>query len=171
MDTERLLLNLEESVRLIVHAAENFLSGGGELSPEEERELVEVLKLAGERILELREALAEEEKAAIGLPQPPPKLPPAPYPSSNINSFKYDPDNEQLYVKFHGKDTADSGPVYSYEGVPEYIFDIFRRGAVGPKTTGSNKYHAWYKGVTPSLGAAMYALIKKGEFPYTKIAA
>jgi hypothetical protein len=99
-----------------------------------------------------------------------PQLPKAPYPSSNINSFKYDPENEQLYVKFHGKDSADSGPIYSYEGVPEYIFDVFRRGAIGPKTSGSNKYHTWHKGITPSLGAAMYALIKEGPYHYQKVA-
>jgi len=104
--------------------------------------------------------------------QPPPQLPPlepGPFPSSNINSFKYNPENEKLFVKFHGKDNADSGPVYGYEGVPPYIYDVFRRGAVGPKTSGRNKYHTWVKGVTPSLGASMYALIKQGGFQYQRL--
>lgn len=120
---------------------------------------------------------AIEEMGQLGPSSPPIETPsqaqgltPGDYPSSNINSFKYNPDNKQLFVKFHGKDTADSGPTYSYEGIPEYIFDIFRRGAVGPKTTGANKYHAWFRGVTPSLGAAMYALIKKGPYPYQRVA-
>lgn len=120
---------------------------------------------------------AIEEMGQLGPGSPPIEtqaqeqgLQPGPFPSSNINAFRYDPDNKQLLVKFHGKDTADSGPTYSYGGIPEYIFDIFRRGAVGPKTTGANKYHAWFKGVTPSLGAAMYALIKKGPYPYSRVA-
>lgn len=171
MEPERLLVALEESLRRIILATENYIAGGRELSPEEEKELADVLRLAGERILELRQAIADEEQAAVSINGPPTeKLPSAPYPSSNINSFKYDPKNEQLYVKFHGKDTADSGPTYSYQGVPEYIFDVFRRGAVGPKTSGSNKYHTWYRGVTPSLGAAMYALIKEGPYNYQKVA-
>jgi len=171
MDPEQLLNALEESLRRIVSATENFITGGGELSPEEEKELADVLRLGGERILELRQAISEEERPIESPQAQIPQLPKAPHPSSNINSFKYDPDNEQLYVKFHGKDTADSGPTYSYQGVPEYIFDVFRRGAVGPRTSGENKYHRWYKGITPSLGASMYALIKEGPYPYTKIAA
>jgi hypothetical protein len=92
-----------------------------------------------------------------------------PYPSSNINMFKYDPKSGQLLVKFMGKDVANAGPTYSYEGVPQYLFDVLRRGAVEPKTSGQNRWHRWKKGVTPSHGAAMAALIKAGGFPYKKI--
>ncbi len=98
-----------------------------------------------------------------------PPLEPGAFPSSNINSFKYDPQSQKLFVKFHGKDSANSGPVYGYDGVPPYIYDVFRRGAVGPKTSGRNKYHTWVKGVTPSLGASMYALIKLGGFQYQRL--
>lgn len=112
----------------------------------------------------------KEEEVTIGTPEPIPELPKTPFPSSNINAFKYDPEKQKLWVKFMGKDTADSGPTYSYEGVPNYIVDIFGRGAVGPKTTGKNKYHAWFKGITPSHGAAMSALIKNGPYAYQRVA-
>lgn len=170
MNPEDLLERLEEALRRIVAATENVIASGEELTLEEEKELSEVMMLAGRRIVELRQQISSEE-APIELPkQAVPNLGEAPYPSSNINAFKYDPENQQLFVKFHGKNTADSGPTYSYQGIPEFIFDVFRRGAVGPKTTGANKYHAWYKGVTPSLGASMHALIKEGGYPYQKVA-
>lgn len=97
-------------------------------------------------------------------------LTPTEYPSSNINSFKFDPITGKLLVKFMGKDQANAGPIYAYEGVPPYIFDILRRGSVGPKTSGSNRWHTWKKGILPSHGAAMAALIKAGNFPYKKVA-
>lgn len=142
--------------------------------------LLEMLE-AGEEIPdeiydEIIQALEGEALSPEGPPistasqEPQSQLPPSPYPSSNINSFKYDPATQKLLVKFMGKDTANSGPTYKYEGVPDYIVDIFARGAVGPKTTGKNKYHAWFKGITPSHGAAMAALIKKGPYPYQKVA-
>ena len=118
----------------------------------------------------LTKKIQDLETSVEGLhTQTAPQLDPGPFPSSNINAFKYDPDLGRLFVKFHGKDSADSGPTYGYEGVPAFIFDVFRRGAVGPKTSGKNKYHQWFKGVTPSLGAAMSALIKNGGYQYQRL--
>lgn len=93
----------------------------------------------------------------------------APHPSSNIRAFKYDPNSQKLMVKFMGKTTRDGGPIYSYDQVPAFIYDVFSRGAVGPKTTGKNRFHAWFKGKTPSHGAAMSALIKAAGYPYQRI--
>lgn len=98
-----------------------------------------------------------------------PQLDAGPYPSSNVNAFKYDPRNGTLFVKFHGKDSADAGPVYQYQNVPRNIYDVFSRGGVAPKTSGQNRYHRWIKGVTPSLGASLYALIREGSYPYQRI--
>ncbi len=98
-----------------------------------------------------------------------PQLDQGPFPSSNINSFKYNPNTKQLFVKFHGKDSADSGPVYGYQNVPKNIYDVFSAGRVGPKTSGQNQYHKWIKGVTPSLGASLNALIKEGGYPYQRM--
>lgn len=92
-----------------------------------------------------------------------------PYPSSNVNAFKYDPRNGTLFVKFHGQNSADSGPIYRYENVPQNIYDVFSKGRVGPKTSGQNQYHRWIKGVTPSLGASLYALIRQGNFSYQRL--
>ena len=128
--------------------------------------LVQVMEHVATRIQQLRQEESPTEGLQAMAKQP---LEPGPFPSSNINAFKYDPKSGRLLVKFMGSNTADSGPVYGYEGVPGFIFDVFRRGAVGPKTTGKNKYHAWFKGVTPSLGAAMSALIKQGGYPYQRL--
>jgi hypothetical protein len=98
-----------------------------------------------------------------------PDLERAPHESSNINAFKYMPESKQLYIKFMGKDSADSGPVYSYQNVEKNIFDIIARGGVGPLTSGKNKYHEWHKGVTPSHGASVSALLKKGGYNYQRV--
>jgi len=99
-----------------------------------------------------------------------PQVPQGNFPSSNVNGFKYNPDNGEMFVQFHGPYPQSAGPVYSYSGVPQYIFDIISRGAVGPKTSGKNKYHSWFRGVTPSLGASVNALLKAGGFSYRKVA-
>lgn len=141
-----------------------------QLRQEQEKEKAEI---------ELEEAEQEQAQVANEIePVPPeqsppqgpvPPLMPAPYPSSNINAFRYDPKRERLYVKFQGKHPQENGPVYSYEGIPKDIYEVFRRGAIAPKTSGRNAWHRWKKGVTPSHGAAMFALIKGGGFPYQRV--
>lgn len=127
---------------------------------------------------EIEEAEAEQAEVANELAphsgSPPtggvvPPLESAPHESSNINAFRYDPKNGKLFVKFQGDFPSQNGPIYSYEGVPANIFDIFRRGAVAPKTSGSNAWHKWKAGVAPSHGASMYALIKQGGYKYTRL--
>lgn len=130
--------------------------------------LAQVMEHAATRIQELRQQPTSGVEAPI-IPTTP-QLEPGPFPSSNIGSFKYDPDNKQLYVRFHGKDVANAGPTYQYSNIPQYIFDIFQKGSIGPKTSGSNRFHRWIKNVTPSLGGTMNALIKAGGFPYQRIA-
>lgn len=157
---------LEQILKDFLAAIQQVIDSGEVLDDEFQGEIAKTLSLLWEKIEQSR----SEESSVDGLkPSGPPQLEPGPFESSNVNSFKYDPDNQQLFVKFHGKDTADSGPTYSYQGIPEHIFDIFRRGGVAPLTSGSNKYHTWHKGVTPSLGASMNQLIKAGNYPYAKI--
>lgn len=98
-----------------------------------------------------------------------PQLQKGPFASSQVNAFKYNPTTQQLFVKFHGKDSADSGPVYGYQNVPQNTYDLFASGRVAPKTSGENQYHKWIKGVTPSLGASLNALIKEGGFSYQRM--
>ena len=141
------------------------MESGEVLSDELMREVTQLLQ---DYIRDLQAAPPSAVEPPIG-ELPTQELPGAPHPSSNINAFQYDPKSGRLLVKFMGKDVADAGPTYSYSGVPEYIFDIFKRGAVAPKTSGKNKWHTWRRGVTPSHGAAMYALIKAGKFPYQRL--
>ncbi len=90
-------------------------------------------------------------------------------PSSNVEGFAYDDKNRRLYVRFLGKHPQRDGAIYQYENVPSNIFDIFRKGAVPAKTDGKNKWGRWWKGKYPSMGAAMYHLIRAGGYPYQKI--
>ena len=119
-------------------------------------------------------AVAEQVTPAEPEPQAPsepiPPLDDAPYPSSNISGFKYDPKSKKLIIRFQGKYPQKySGSVYSYENVPQNIFDVFRRGAVAPKTSGRNAWHRWRKNQSPSLGASAYALIREGGYKYRKL--
>jgi KTSC domain len=126
----------------------------------------------------------EEEQSEVANqgqpPQPPPRPPtggpipplePAPFESSNINAMRYDPDKQEAYIKFQGKFPSQNGPVYKYSGVPPYIFDVIQRGSVAPKTSGKNAWHRWERGVTPSHGASVSALLKAGGFNYQRLTA
>jgi hypothetical protein len=160
-------------------------ANGGNLDQATQQELASFLQEAFQFVeeyqgqAELQGAEQEQAQVAEEVTPPQPSIPPtggpvpqldqAPHESSNINAFRYNPKSGQLFVKFQGKYPQQNGPVYSYEGVPAYIYDIFRRGAVAPKTSGKNQWHTWKKGVTPSHGASMYALIKQGNFPYKRI--
>lgn len=90
-------------------------------------------------------------------------------PSSNIWGFRYDPASQSLIVKFNGERNQADGPVYQYSGVPAEVYEIFRRGAVPAKTTGSNQWGNWWQGKEPSLGASMSELIKKGGYAYQRL--
>lgn len=165
MDPEEEIRVLDDIADQIISSLKLIVESGEQLPDRLMFEIAEILQDITQRTLELQQQISPVE----GLPSEPPKLDVGPFASSQINSFKYDPQKQQLFVKFMGKDSADTGPVYGYQGVPPFIYDVFRRGAVGPKTTGKNKYHAWQKGVTPSLGAAMNALIKSGQYQYQRL--
>lgn len=154
----------------LIDYAQNLISflerRGGSLNIESQRALGELLQ----NILQLIEESSQDSVQGLTPSSEVPQLEQGPYPSSNINSFKYNPDNGQLFVKFHGTDSADSGPTYSYQNVPKNIYDVFSQGRVGPKTSGENQYHRWIRGVTPSLGASLNALIKNGGYPYQRVA-
>jgi hypothetical protein len=130
--------------------------------------LVRVMEHVANRIQELR-----NEGQVEGLTPPSafkePEIEQA-MPSSNIYGFNYDYDDGKLLVKFQGNDGVGQGPVYAYEGVQPYIFNLFKKGASIAKTTGKNKWGEWFKGKSPSIGAAMHAFIKNGGYPYQKLA-
>lgn len=104
-------------------------------------------------------------------PVPPDEIPPleTSMPSSNVNSFSYNPDNQEMFVKFQGDYPSENGPVYKYGGVPPVIFDLFQKGAVPARTKGSNDWGEWWEGKVPSLGASLFTLIKNGGYPYERI--
>lgn len=183
---------LEDIIDVLLNAVQEVLRNGESLSEELQNQIAEEITLLNSEIdklyqaqkqqeaqEELQEAETEQAEVANELSppvqpipssdEPIPPLDAAPHESSNINAFRYEPETGKLFVKFQGKYPSENGPVYSYEGVPKNIYDVFRRGAVSPKTSGSNGWHTWKEGVTPSHGAAMYALIKQGGYKYSKL--
>lgn len=144
-------------------------ANAGTLNQETQRELAVFLQ----EVWQFIEQQQQQQNPAEGLPPNPPQQPPqldqGAFPSSNVNSYKYDPTTERLFVKFHGAESAEGGPTYLYQGVPRNIYDVFARGGVAPTTSGQNRYHRWIRGVTPSLGAALYHLIRQGGYPYQRV--
>ena len=149
---------LEELLNELLSAIQEVLASGETLTDEFQLVLAEELQYLTSRIDELRAQAT-----------PVTEIPASPYPSSNISGVKYDPKNKRMFVQFLGPFPNRNGPKYSYENVEPFIFDIIQRGAVGPKTSGSNRYHRWIRGVTPSLGASVHALLKAGGNPYQRV--
>jgi len=186
---EQRIAEIKEKIRRVL----SMLEGMGEPPEEVKSAIRELVQVSLQEIQQLRQQQQQEEEQQeieqaeaeqaqtaneLGPPSPPattttgepiPPLETAPHPSSNINAFRYDPESQRLIVKFQDKYPKQNGPVYAYEGVPKYIFDVFAKGSIGPKTSGKNAWHRWRKGVTPSHGAAMHALIKSGAFPYSRM--
>ncbi len=176
----------QELLNELLHAIQQVIQSGEVLSDEFQGELAQTISLLMDRVAQQPAQPTPEPTpetpptqgttptGGTGEGQPPtggsvPPLERAPHESSNINAFRYLPEKKQLYIKFMGKDTADSGPIYSYSNVEKNVFDIIARGGVGPLTTGKNKYHAWHRGILPSHGASVNALLKKGNYPYQRI--
>ena len=136
---------------------------GQPLSEEMKLQLMKVMEHAADRISTLK----QEEQVPPAAPE---ELPLAPHESSQINGFQYDPESGKLQVQFHGKYPQAAGSVYEYDDVPAWVYDLFQRGAIAPKTSGSNRFHRWEKGKSPSHGASMNAAIKAGGFSYRKVA-
>ena len=137
---------------------------------------------AGEVLTEdVEQALADYINMITGLLEQqaqtaPPTTPPigagdieSSMPSSNVEGFAYDDKSGKLYVRFLGKHPNRNGPVYSYDNVPQPMFDLFRRGAVPARTNGQNKWGKWWKGKVPSMGASVYTLLRQGGFNYRRV--
>ena len=151
----------------VIALLQQLMQQAGNLADDlSEAEMQQVLTIFNEAIQLIQE---QGQQAPIETPEQAQGIENAPFPSSNINGFNYNPDSQELKVQFHGPYPQAAGPIYSYSGVPKYIFDIFARGSVGPRTSGQNRYHKWQRGVTPSHGAAMSALIKAGGFQYQRL--
>ena len=179
------IAELQELISQLVNGIQQVMQSGEVLTDEFQGMVAQTIQLAMQRIEELQIDRSAEEPQLEPPQEVPPQQPPrgprpptgepvpeleaAPHPSSNINAFRYDPKNQRLFVKFQGRYPQQNGPVYRYEGVPPFVNDVFSRGAVGPRTSGSNAWHTWRRGVTPSHGAAMAALVKAGGYPYVRM--
>ena len=153
----------------LLDAIDEILQSGESILDELRGELAEEIEITTARMVELQQQIQAQQSPADGMPPPIPQLDQGPFASSNVNAFKYDPKSQQLFVKFHGAQSAESGPIYKYNGVPRNIYDAFASGSVAPRTSGSNRYHTWVKGVTPSLGASLNELVKEGGYAYQRM--
>lgn len=162
---------MEEQIDALKNALREVVSliiqRGQPLSEDLRVLLAQVFEHVATRIQELRFQQAAQTESPITPPSP--QIEPAPFESAQVRAFRYDPQSKDLYVKFQDKYPRTNGPIYRYSNVPKFIYDVFSRGAVGPKTTGRNAWHAWKKDVMPSLGAALNALIKAGGYPYQRL--
>lgn len=152
---------MNEIIDLLQSLMQQVIAAQDEFSEEEMANMFKLFEEAAEVI--------RQQEAPIEAPSSKGNLPSSPYPSSNVNGFLYDPDTQELKVQFHGPYPQAAGSVYSYTGVPKYLFDIIQKGSVGPKTSGSNRYHQWLRGITPSLGGTVNAILKAGGFPYQRL--
>ncbi len=83
--------------------------------------------------------------------------------SSNVYGFRFNPQTKKMQVRFQ------EGAVYEYDDIPDVIFNLFSHGNASAKTTGSNRFGAWFRGKNPSLGAALNQYIKQGGYAYRKL--
>lgn len=159
------LAELQQLLQQLLQGIQNALAGGEQLSDEFQMQLAQTLQTLLNRIEQLQSPAEElpptQETDKLRLSRP--------FPSSNVHSFGYDDKNGRLYVRFQGDYPSQDGPVYAYEGVPQNIFEIFRRGAIPARTSGRNAWGEWWKGKVPSLGASLYSLIKQGNYPYQRL--
>lgn len=155
---------MDEINALIQSLIQQVLQNQDQFSEEELRMIFEVLRQAVEYV----QAQGIPEEAPIEAPTP--EVQPAEFPSSNVNGYAYNPDSGDLLVQFHGPYPQADGPVYKYSGVGKNIYDLIARGGVAPRTSGKNKYHEWVKGMTPSHGASVNALLKESGIPYQRVA-
>ncbi len=152
---------MNEAIDLLNSLIQQAAQLADQLSEEEMEQVLSVFQDAIE-ILQQNENIVPTTSSA-------PEVSAGQFPSSNVNGFKYDPKTQELLVQFHGPYPQAEGPVYSYQGVPKFIYSVLERGAVGPKTSGKNRYHEWVRGVTPSYGAVINSLVKAGGYSYRKV--
>ena len=155
-----MLKTLQGALNRILESVKGLISSGKQISSE-------VMTAAAAEIRRLTQGI---QAIQAGTPQAPP-IPPLDksMDSSVINAFKFDPKKNKLFVQFKGKYPTANGSIYSYDNVPNEIFDLFRKGAIPAKTKGSNRWGQWWKGKHPSMGSSMNVLLKGMGLPYQKL--
>ncbi len=93
-------------------------------------------------------------------------IPDASLQSSNVIGFSYNPQLQQLLVKFHGEPIE---PIYQYESVPPMIAELIMAGASQAKTKGQNKWGKWWPSKLPSLGSSVNTYLKQAGYNYKRI--
>lgn len=170
-ELERIMDELEELEELerlldeLLNAIQSVILSGEVLTDEFQGVLAKELTYLTDRIDALR---AKEQVTLPQEPLPQDEITEA-MPSSNVSRFAYNPKKQELVVQFLGKYPNRNGDQYLYKGIPKEVFNIFRQGAVPARTRGRNRWGSWWIGKVPSIGAALYTLLRKGGFSYQKL--
>ena len=82
--------------------------------------------------------------------------------SSNVKKMLYDDETFTLTVQFHDKS------IYTYYNVSFKTYMKINNGEYSPRTTGSNEYGSWKKGVRPSTGAGIHQALIDAKVKYQK---
>lgn len=83
--------------------------------------------------------------------------------SSNVYGMRYDVKNKKLLVRFN------NGSIYAYSKVPPRIFNLIHNGQAQARTNGRNRFGRWWRGKTPSAGAALNQYLKSENYPYRRL--
>jgi hypothetical protein len=82
--------------------------------------------------------------------------------SSNVASYRYNTNNNQLQIEFN------DGSRYEYSQVDYREFEDIVLGDAACITEGENEFGSWFVGKTPSVGAAVYEFLVKANKPYRR---
>ncbi len=165
MPPEQEIRLIEDEISAILAGIQEALQSGERLDDDLQNAIADSLNAATMRLDQLRQEMGQMPPAsALQAGDIEPAMP-----SSNVEGFAYDDKSGNLLVRFLGKHPDREGPIYSYEGVPKNIFEIFQKGGIPAKTNGKNKWGEWWEGKHPSMGAAMYHLIRAGNYPYQRL--
>ena len=80
--------------------------------------------------------------------------------SANVDRMKYDEVKEELVIRFN------DGEYYTYTGVSASLFKKVLEGDAACISSGSNEFGEWEVGKFPSIGAAVYKYLVKGNIDY-----
>lgn len=80
--------------------------------------------------------------------------------SANVDRMKYFEEEEKLVIRFN------DGEYYTYTGVSASLFKKVLEGDAACITSGSNEFGEWEVGKFPSVGAAVYKFLVKGNVDY-----
>jgi len=110
-----------------------------------------------------REEVATRRRENMGVTRARRDLRPSVMRSSNVAGYGYDESTEKCVITFHGGSMYE----YSHVSLTEWLHLIV--GDATCRTSGQNAYGRWWRGKSPSVGAAVHKYLIRGGKPYRKL--